>query len=261
MGNKVYLIDGGQYQLDQSIVTFAIGIGEKRWGQVYSVYVETPESKIIIETGMDQDSWSPVLKQLFIPKQTPDQRLDNSLKKIGVEPEDIDIVINTHLHVEHCGFNRLFKNATWIVHREELKQALVPEVFELTYFRPAFDVGLPTKLIGRDYEVVKGVNILETIGHTAGHISISIETDKSGVFLITGDAAMSQENFWGSERTSPVGWPCTTSIDQRASMRSLERLRDYVESTKAKMMKTCFPIYSHDAEEFSKWKHTPHAYE
>jgi hypothetical protein len=56
MGNKVHLIDGGQYQLDQSIVTFAIGIGEKRWGQVYSVYFETPESKIIIETGMDQDS-------------------------------------------------------------------------------------------------------------------------------------------------------------------------------------------------------------
>jgi glyoxylase-like metal-dependent hydrolase (beta-lactamase superfamily II) len=157
--------------------------------------------------------------------------------------------------------NRLFKNATWIVHREELKQALVPEVFEITYFRPCFDVGLATKLIGRDYEVAKGVNILETIGHTAGHISISVETDKSGVFLFTGDAAMSRENFWGSERTSPVGWPCAPSIDQRASMRSLERMRDYVDSTKAKMMKTCFPIYSHDAEEFGKWKHTPHAYE
>jgi hypothetical protein len=54
-------------------VTFAIGTGEKIWSQVYSVYVETPESEIIIETGMDQDSWSPMLKQILIPKQTPDQ--------------------------------------------------------------------------------------------------------------------------------------------------------------------------------------------
>ena len=261
MGNRVYLIDGGQLQQDQSMVTFAIGAGQKIWAQVYSVYIENPEAKIIIETGMDPDSWSPKLKQILIPKQTPDQRLDNALKKIGVKPEDIDILINTHLHAEHCGFNRLFKNATWIVHREELKEALVPEVFETTYFRPCFDVGLATKLIGRDYEVAKGVSILETPGHTDGHISIAVETDKSGVFLFTGDAAMSRENFWGSERTSPVGWPCATSMNQRASMRSLERIRDYVESTRAKLMKNCEPIYSHDSEEFGKWKHAPQAYE
>jgi len=117
-----------------------------------------------------------------------------------------------------------------------LKEAFVPEVFEATYFRPCFDVGLSNRLIGRDYEVAKSVSILETTVHKAGHISISVETEKSGVFLFTGDAAMSRENFWGSERTSSVGWPCATSMDQAVSMRSLERLRDYVESMKAKMM-------------------------
>ena len=261
MGNKIYLIDGGQLQQDQSMVTFGIGAGQKIWAQVYSVYVENPEAKIIIETGMDPDSWSPILKRILIPKQTPYQKLDNALGQIGVKPEDIDIVINTHLHVEHCGLNRLFKNATWIVHREELKEALVPEVFETTYFRPSFDVGLASKLIEGDYEVAKGVSVLETKGHTDGHISVSVETDGSGVFLFTGDAAMSRENFWGSERTSPVGWPCATSMNQRMYMRSLERIRDYVQSTKAKVMKNCEPIYSHDSEEFGKWKHAPHSYE
>ena len=261
MGNKLYLIDGGQLQQDQSMVTFAIGAGQKIWAQVYSAYVETPEARILIETGMDPDSWTPKLKHILVPKQDPEQRLDNALKKIGVKPEEIDIVINTHLHVEHCGLNRLFKNATWIVHREELRAALIPEVFESTYFRPSFDVGLTTKLISGDYEVAKGVGILETAGHTAGHLAISVETDKSGVFLFTGDTSMSRENFWGSERTSPVGWPCATSIDQRAAMRSLERIRDYVQSTRAKAMKNCEPIYSHDSAEFSKWKHAPEAYE
>ncbi len=261
MGNKVYFLDGGQFQQDQSIVTFAIGAGQKVWSQVYSLYVENPEAKIIIETGMDPDLWSPMLKQILVPKQTPEQRLDNALKKIGVKPEEIDIVINTHLHADHCSFNGLFKNATWIVHREELKEALVPEVFEITYYRPCFDVGLETKLIQGDYNVLKGVQILATVGHTAGHISISVETDGSGVFLVTGDASMSKENFWGSERTSPKGWPCAPCLDQKAYMRSLERLREYVQSTKARTMKTCMPIYSHDAEEFGKLKAAPHFYE
>jgi 4-pyridoxolactonase len=261
MTTKVYLLDGGQFQQDQSIITFAIGAGEKVWSQVYSVYVDHPEAKIIIETGMDPDLWSPSLKQVLVPKQEPEQRLDNTLRIIGVKPEDIDVVINTHLHADHCSFNRLFKNATWIVHRNELKEALVPEPFEITYFRPCFDVGLETQLIDKDYNVVNGIEILDTFGHTAGHISVSVETDKSGIFLFTGDAAMTKENFWGSERTSPKGWPCAPCIDQRAFMRSLEKMRDYVRSTKARTMKTCSPLYSHDSEEFNKWKHAPYAYE
>ncbi len=202
-GAKVYLLDGGQFQQDQSIVTFAIGAGQKVWSQVYTAYIDHPESKIVVETGMDPDLWSPTLKQILVPKQEPEQRLDNALRKIGVKPEDIDIVINTHLHADHCSFNRLFKNATWIVNRNELKEALVPEPFEITYFRPCFDVGLQTKLIEHDYPVVKGVDILETHGHTAGHIAVAVETERSGVFLFTGDAAMTKENFWAQSERRP----------------------------------------------------------
>lgn len=261
MGNKVYLINGGQLQQDQSMVTFAIGAGQKIWAQVYSVLVDSPDAKILIETGMDPDSWSPQLRHFLVPRQTSEQRLDNALKHLGVAPEDIDVIINTHLHVEHCGFNRLFRNAAWVVQREELQSALVPEVFETTYFRPAFDVGLAPKLIDHDYELAKGVSVLSTPGHTAGHLSVAIETDTSGVLLITGDAAMSKENFWGSERTSPMGWPCATSLNKKLEMRSLERLREYVESTRARKVMTCNPIYSHDADEFAKWKQAPYAYE
>jgi 4-pyridoxolactonase len=258
---KVYFIDGGQFQQDQSIVTFAIGAGQKVWSQVYSVYVDHPEAKIIIETGMDPNLWSPMLKQILAPKQEEAQRLDNALKPLGVKPEDIDIVINTHLHADHCSFNRLFTKATWIVHRNELKEALVPEPFEITYFRPCFDVGLKTELIEKDHSVVKGVEILDTFGHTAGHVSVAIETEKSGSFLITGDASMTAENFWGSDRTSPLGWPCAPCLDQRAFMRSLEKMRNYVKETKSRTMNTCSPIYGHDAAEFGKLKHAPNYYE
>lgn len=258
---KVYFLDGGTFTQDQSIVTFAIGGGKPFTSQVSSVLVDHPEAKIIVETGMDSTMWPDLVRQILVPHQTEEQRLDNALKRIGVRPEDIDVVINTHLHADHCSFNRIFKNATWIVQRRELTEAMVPEAFEITYVKACFDVGLSTKLIEGDYDVVKGVQILGTYGHTAGHQSVAIETEKSGVFLVTGDASMSKDNFPGESKISPHGWPCSPVLDAKAYMRSLEKLRDYVDSTRAKMHKTCTLIYGHDHGEFQKLKRAPSCYE
>jgi len=258
---KIYIIDGGTFTQDQSIVTFAIGAGQKITSQVYSVYVEHPEAKIIIETGMDPSIWPPLVRQILVPSQRPEQRLDNALKILGVKPEDIDIVINTHLHADHCSFNRIFRNATWLIQREELKQAYVHEVHEITYVRECFDVGLETQLLDGDYEVVKGVQILDTRGHTAGHQSVAIETEKSGVFLITGDAAMTKENFFGSERTSPHGWPCAPIFNAAQYMRSLEKMKKFIRETRTRTLKTCTLLFGHDHEEFQKLKLAPAYYE
>ena len=246
---------------DQSIVTFAIGSGKPCVSQVSSVYIDHPEAKIIVETGMDSSIWPDLVRQILVPHQTEEQRLDNALRRIGVKPEEIDIVINTHLHADHCSFNRIFKNATWIIQRKELMEALVPEVHEITYVRSCFDVGLSQKLIDGDYEVAKGVSILSTHGHTAGHQSVAIETEKSGVFLVTGDASMSKDNFPGESKIDPRGWPCAPVLDAKAHMRSLERLGEFVHSTRARTHKTCTLVYGHDSAEFGKMKLSPGCYE
>ena len=258
---KVYFLDGGTFTQDQSIVTFAIGAGKPNTSQVSSVLIDHPEGKIIVETGMDSSMWPDLVKQILVPHQTEEQRLDNALRRIGVSPEEIDVVINTHLHADHCSFNRIFKNATWMIQRRELMEALVPEVHELTYVKGCFDVGLSTKLLDGDYEVAKGVHILDTNGHTAGHQSVAIETEKSGVFLVTGDASMSKDNFPGESKISPQGWPCSPILDAKKHMRSLERLKEYVDTTRARMHSTCTLVYGHDHEEFLKLKQAPKYYE
>jgi hypothetical protein len=65
-----------------------------------------------------------------------------------------------------------------MIQRTELAEALMPEVHEMTYVKACFDVDRPTKLINRDYEVAKGVTIMDTHGHIAGHQSVTIETEK-----------------------------------------------------------------------------------
>ncbi|HKW04988.1 MAG TPA: N-acyl homoserine lactonase family protein [Nitrososphaerales archaeon] len=258
---KIYFLDGGTFTQDQSIVTFAIGAGRPNISQVSSVFIDHPEAKIIIETGMDSTVWPDLVKQILVPHQTKEQRLDNALNRIGTKPEEIDIVINTHLHADHCSFNRIFRNATWIIQRKELMEALVPEVHELTYVKACFDVGLSTKLLDGNYEVVKGVHIFDTHGHTAGHQSVAVETEKSGVFLVTGDASMSKDNFPGESKISPQGWPCSPILDAKAHMRSLERLKEYVDTTRARLHRTCTLVYGHDNEEFKKLKQAPSYYE
>ena len=258
---KVYFLDGGTFTQDQSIVTFAIGAGKPNTSQVSSVFIDHPEAKIIVETGMDSSVWPDMVKQILVPHQTEEQRLDKALRRIGVKPEEIDIVINTHLHADHCSFNRIFKNATWMIQRRELTEALVPEVHELTYVRACFDVGMSTKLLDGNYEVARGVHILDTHGHTAGHQSVAIETEKSGVFLVTGDASMSKDNFPGESKISLQGWPCSPVLDAKQHMRSLERLKEYVDSTRAKMHMTCTLLYGHDHDEFLKLRQAPKYYE
>ena len=112
---KVYFLDGGTFTQDQSIVTFAIGAGKPNTSQVSSVLIDHPEGKIIVETGMDSSMWPDLVKLILVPHQTEEQRLDNALRRIGVSPEEIDVVINTHLHADHCSFNRIFKNASWMI--------------------------------------------------------------------------------------------------------------------------------------------------
>jgi hypothetical protein len=50
---KVYFLNGGTFTQDQSIVTFAIGVGRPNTSQVSSVFTDRPEAKIVVETSMD----------------------------------------------------------------------------------------------------------------------------------------------------------------------------------------------------------------
>lgn len=262
MPTKLYLLDGGNFTTDRSICTYNIGRGQKHVSQVYTAYIEHPEVKIVVDTGMDISVLPEERVKAWSPQQLDSQRIDNALRALGVKPEDIDIVINTHLHADHCSFNKLFTNATWLIQRDEFLQALTPEPFEPTYIRSTIQgTGPKPEFLNGDYNVVNGVQIISTPGHTEGHQSVTVETEKSGVFFITGDMCMVRENFEGSERTSREGWPPGAHNDLRQGMRSLRKLKKIMAETKAKKLKTCMPLYSHDSEEFAKWKHSPEHYE
>lgn len=156
--------------------------------------VQTPERRVLIDTGVGK---RPDKKFREIYKVEQNSGLIESLHKIGVQPEDIDFVVNTHLHFDHCGGNTVekdgayipaFPNAKYVIQKQEWFDAThTNERTKASYLQETF---LPIRESGQllladgDYEVQPGINVIVTSGHTRGHQSVMIESErKKAIYL------------------------------------------------------------------------------
>ena len=163
--------------------------------QLYCLLVETGDQKILVDTGYG-DKLSAQERDLMCLQG--ECRLLGSLAALGVAPEEIDVVINTHLHGDHCGGNTgynehgepvpTFPNALYYVQRLELAEAMFPnERTRGTYHReniePVERAGQLRVLWG-DTRLVDEVRVMITPGHTAAHQSVVVESGgETAVFL------------------------------------------------------------------------------
>ena len=163
--------------------------------QLHCLLIETGEKRILVDTGYG-DKLSDQERDFMCLKG--DGRLLGSLAALGVAPEDVDIVINTHLHGDHCGGNTryddegdlvlTFPNALYYVQRLELADAMFPnERTRTAYNRENFE---PVESAGRlrvlwgDTRLTDEVRVLVTPGHTPAHQSVIVESGgETAVFL------------------------------------------------------------------------------
>jgi glyoxylase-like metal-dependent hydrolase (beta-lactamase superfamily II) len=111
--------------------------------------------------------------------------MNEALAEHDLQPSDIQLVINTHLHFDHCGQNAVFTHAPFFVQRSELERARV-ESKELSNW---FDfAGARFELLDGHAEIAEGVRVMPTPGHTRGHQSVLVDTD-DGTDVLIGDAA------------------------------------------------------------------------
>jgi glyoxylase-like metal-dependent hydrolase (beta-lactamase superfamily II) len=127
---------------------------------------------------------------------TPIQTIEEGLAKFGLQPDDIDIVIVTHLHWDHIELARMFVNAKFIVQEDELNAARNAKYPVEGYMKELFE-GLNFEIIKGDAQVIEGIKVLLTPGHTAGGQSVAVETEK-GTAVIAGFCCI-RENFEPSE--------------------------------------------------------------
>jgi glyoxylase-like metal-dependent hydrolase (beta-lactamase superfamily II) len=149
-----------------------------------SLLVRTGRRNILIETGIGNK----LAEKLVAVYGQPAKLLDN-LHEIGVAPEEIDIVINTHLHFDHCGWNTIrqgdkfaatFPNAKYYVQEKEWEHArLQLERDAISYMSPNYDPLLENGqmvLLSGDLEIMPGISVRVFPGHTANMQAVIVES-------------------------------------------------------------------------------------
>ena len=144
----------------------------------YLHVVEHPGGRILVDTGMIDST--PELDEDWHPTIYPERI-----------PREVALVINTHLHFDHCGGNRLFSGIPIYVQRRELEAAREPDYTIREWVE--FDGATYVELDG-EAEIVPGVRVLPTPGHTPGHQSVLVDTDDCLV-VVAGDVAYRWEDF------------------------------------------------------------------
>jgi glyoxylase-like metal-dependent hydrolase (beta-lactamase superfamily II) len=149
-----------------------------------SLLIRTGEKNVLVETGIGNK----LPEKLVQVYKQPAKLLDN-LHAIGVAPEDIDIVINTHLHFDHCGWNTVrrgdqvaatFPKAKYYVQRKEWEHGrLQLERDAISYMSPNYDPLIESgqmELLDGDREIVPGISVKVFPGHTASMQAVIIES-------------------------------------------------------------------------------------
>ncbi len=154
----------------------------------HNLLVRAGERNIIIDTGYGDKV--PAKQVGYMSLERPQGGLVAALARLGLTPDDIDLVIDTHLHGDHCGGNTtyaedgsivpVFPNAEYVVQRREYEDASHPnERTRATYlaenFEPLVESG-QMRLLDGDTALALGVRGVVTPGHTPGHMSIVLES-------------------------------------------------------------------------------------
>ena len=163
---------------------------------VMSFLIRHRQANVLFDTGCHPSALrDPVgrwrgLAKVMKPICDPDDNLIGSLRCIGVTPGDVDVVICSHLHPDHCGCNAFFARATVICHARELAAARAAGAEAAGYLAndwdhpQTFDVLEGMRDLFGDGKVV----IVPLPGHTPGSIGALIILERSGAFLLASDA-------------------------------------------------------------------------
>lgn len=155
--------------------------------------IEGNGRKILVDTG----SGDPALESMKVSyhgpgiTRKPEEAPDEALRLLGIQPEEIDTVIMTHLHWDHCYNNHLFPQADFYVQKKELFDAVCPlSKFKTTY--ETFYTGVVPpwarqatkwKVIDGDYDLCEGIKLLLIPGHSLGLQGVLVDTEKGQYFL------------------------------------------------------------------------------
>jgi glyoxylase-like metal-dependent hydrolase (beta-lactamase superfamily II) len=209
--------------------------------------VQVDGKNIVVDTGMGTKLTEKHKKIWRISR--PNGTLVEGLARLGLQPGDIDLVINTHLHADHCAGNTqftedwqlipTFPNAEYVVQRREYEDAEHPnERTSATYINLNWGILMEKgqmRLLDGDTELAPGVWNVVTPGHTPGHACVKFESNgETGLFL--SDLASYAVHF---ER---LGWMTAYDVEPLVTLETKRKWQQWALDTNAML------FFQHDAK-------------
>ena len=190
---------------------------------VFGFVIHHTTGPVLFDTGVGVGHKE--LDALFAPVNHP---IEDALAEVGVALSDVRMVINSHLHFDHCGNNRLFPGIPLVVQESEYRAArqpgyTIPEWIDFP--------GAEWRPIDGEVSLLPGIRVLPTPGHTAGHQSLLV-TRAEGIDVIAGQAVYDSDE-----------------LDAEASIEPLDEEESEQTSMSARRIKAADPdrvFFSHD---------------
>ncbi len=220
--------------------------------------VEHSAGLLLIDTGAGNKEEKKFLDIYGIENEGTNGRtwLEDGLAEVGVGPEDISIVINTHLHFDHAGGNTYrdergeiklsFPKARYIVKRGEYDYATHPnERTAASYFERNFAPVVKAhkfEFVIREKEIVKGIRVVPTPGHTPFHQSVLIESGGERAFFLA--------DMLPTHAHLPLAWIMGYDVEPLVTLETKRRILRQAED------ENWLLIFEHDAT--VPWGHVEH---
>lgn len=218
---------------------------------VYNLLIEHPEGTILWDTGSHPDAgdghWPGYLYDAFEHVDAAEHSLDADLAGAGFDVDDVDYVIQTHLHMDHAGGLHHFDGADTpvLVHEDEISFAYYSAVTgegSAGYVREDFDHDLEWRVVHRDRtRPFEDVELVRLRGHSPGLLAMVIHLDAYGTLLFTSDVVEVAANY---ERERPPGpgilWNRDEWYESLRTLKALERRHD------------AEVVYGHEADQLQR---------
>ncbi len=211
----IYPLVVGANETDQGIMTYLRGYGKRIWLPIYVFFIDGGDEKILVDTG---------LEQFVVPEEVGRKygleilEFEDALQTVGLKPEDVDLIIHTHLHNDHCENDYKCSNAKIVVQKTEYETFKNPHPIDHRYYSDLLD-DLDVDLVEGDTQIRDGIELILTPGHTPGGQSVAVRT-AAGKAVITGFCCNAM-NF----PASGPAIPCGVHTDAIAAYESAQKIR------------------------------------
>ena len=220
-------------------------------GPVYNLVIDHPEATVLWDTGSHPEAgdghWPADLYADFEHADAHEHRLADDLDAVGYDLRDIDLVLQSHLHLDHAGglHNFAGTDTPVVVHEDELKHAYYcakTDEGDDAYVAGDFDHDLNWRVINRHRATLfEDLELVHLPGHTPGLLGVVLHLEDDGTVIFAGDEAYVRANYEYELRLGAgLLWSSRDWHDSLQLVKDLERRHDA----------TVF--CGHDAEDFER---------